>query len=79
MASAPSEKSMESSRFGGGHGAFSYFLSRAMNGDADEDKDNRVTVNELQAYVYNMVRQATKNKSEILPSIRVSACCVPEF
>ena len=28
----------------------------------DEDKDNRVTVNELQAYVYNMVRQATKNK-----------------
>jgi tetratricopeptide (TPR) repeat protein len=62
LASAPDERSVESERFGGGHGAFSYFLSRALNGDADEDGDRRVTVNELQAYVYNMVRRSTRSR-----------------
>ena len=40
LASAPDERSVESERFGGGHGAFSYFLSRALNGDADADGDS---------------------------------------
>ena len=62
LASGPGESSLESSRFGGGHGAFTYFLLRGLNGDADEDADHKITVNELQAYVYNMVRKATKNK-----------------
>ena len=62
LASGPGESSWESDRFGGGHGAFSYFLLRAMNGDGDTDGDRRVTAEELFDYVYRNVRDATKRK-----------------
>lgn len=62
LASGPGESSWESDRFGGGHGAFSYFLLRAMNGDGDSDGDKRVTADEVFDYVYRNVREATKRK-----------------
>jgi hypothetical protein len=41
------------------HGIFSYYLMKGMEGDADENKDGRITVSELQNYVSEMVgRQA---------------------
>jgi len=41
------------------HGIFSYYLMKGMEGDADENKDGRITVSELQSYVSEMVgRQA---------------------
>ena len=62
LSSGPKQYSFESERFGGGHGAFSYFLLRGLNGDADADKDGRVRSGELAEYVRSSVRQATRGK-----------------
>jgi hypothetical protein len=41
------------------HGIFSYFLMRGMEGDADQNKDGKITVAEIQEYLTDMVgRQA---------------------
>jgi hypothetical protein len=41
------------------HGIFSYYLMKALEGDADENRDGRITVAELQGYLTEMVgRQA---------------------
>ena len=41
------------------HGVFSYYLMKAMEGDADANKDGRITAGELQEYLAEMVgRQA---------------------
>lgn len=62
LASRPGEVSFEHERFGGGHGAFSYFVLRGFNGEADEDRDGRVNVGEILRYVSGKVRQATVNQ-----------------
>jgi len=62
LASRAGEVSLEHERFGGGHGAFSYFLTRGLNGEADEDHDGRVTADELLEYVRTRVREATLKK-----------------
>lgn len=59
LASGRGEVSFESDRFGGGHGAFSYFLLRGLNGDADENSDGIVESGELIKYVRDRVREAT--------------------
>ncbi len=41
------------------HGIFSYYLMKGMEGDADADKDGKITLGEMQAYlVENVGRQA---------------------
>ena len=41
------------------HGIFSYFLMRGMEGEADENRDGRITVGEMHAYLKDQVaRQA---------------------
>ena len=41
------------------HGIFSFYLMKALEGDADENKDGRITSGELQRYLSDMVgRQA---------------------
>ncbi len=41
------------------HGIFSYYLMRGMEGDADANKDGRITAGEMQAYLAeNVSRQA---------------------
>jgi hypothetical protein len=41
------------------HGIFSYYLMRGMEGDADTDKDGKITLGEMQSYlVENVGRQA---------------------
>ena len=41
------------------HGIFSYFLMKGMEGDADQNKDGKITVAEMQDYLTDMVgRQA---------------------
>jgi hypothetical protein len=41
------------------HGIFSYYLMRGMEGDADANKDGRITAGEMQAYLAeNVARQA---------------------
>ena len=39
------------------HGLFSYFLTNGMEGDADTNKDNKITARELHAYVEEKVVQ----------------------
>ena len=62
MASRPKELSFEGPEFGGGHGAFSYFLLKALDGAADKNKDGKVDVNELINYVRDEVAKATGDK-----------------
>jgi tetratricopeptide (TPR) repeat protein len=62
LASRPGEVSVEHERFGGGHGAFSYFLLRGLNGDADENRNGEIDAGELIEYVRAKVREATRNR-----------------
>ncbi|HET8550393.1 MAG TPA: tetratricopeptide repeat protein [Bryobacteraceae bacterium] len=62
MASRPKELSYEGPQFGGGHGAFSYFLLKGLNGDADKNKDSIVNVNEIIGYVAEKVAAGTNDK-----------------
>jgi tetratricopeptide (TPR) repeat protein len=61
LASSPGEYSWESERFGGGHGAFSYFVVKGLNGEADSDGDDDglIDADELYEYVRSNVREAT--------------------
>jgi hypothetical protein len=46
-----------------GHGVLTYFLLKALNGDADiQPKDNIVTLSELEAYLKDKVTNFTKGK-----------------
>jgi hypothetical protein len=62
MASRPKEVSYEGPQFGGGHGAFSYYLLKGLKGDADTNKDGAVNVNELIEYVRTNVATGTGDK-----------------
>ncbi len=61
--SASDEKqfSQESQSWGGGHGVFTYFLLKGLNGEADYNKDSRVTLGELIPYLSEQVRRETRN------------------
>jgi len=61
--SASEEKqfSQESQSWGGGHGVFTYFLLKGLEGDADYSRDGRVTLGELIPYLSEQVRRETKN------------------
>jgi uncharacterized caspase-like protein len=37
------------------HGIFSYYLMKGMEGDADENRDGKITAAELQTYILEMV------------------------
>lgn len=47
-ASRDREQSLEGSDWGGGHGIFTYYVVRGMEGEADENGDGIVTADELQ-------------------------------
>ena len=42
LASRPKEVSLEGPQFGGGHGVFSYFVMKGLEGAADDNKDGVV-------------------------------------
>ena len=62
LASRPRELSFEGPEFGGGHGAFSYFVMKGMGGAADADGNKTVTAAELIDYVSKQVPEATNSK-----------------
>jgi len=62
LASRPKELSIEGPQYGGGHGAFSYFLAKGLNGDADDNRDGAVDVDELVLYVRDQVAKSTGDK-----------------
>lgn len=61
-ASRENEISNESPDFGGGHGVFTYYLVKGMEGEADEDRDGTITAIEMTEYVRRNVREATGGK-----------------
>jgi len=61
-ASRARERSFESKDWGGGHGIFTYYVVRGMEGYADENKDSIVTADELAEYTRRNVREATKGQ-----------------
>lgn len=61
-ASRDREVSFESPKWGGGHGVFTYFVIKGMEGEADTDGDGRVTADELAEYVHANVRNDTQER-----------------
>ncbi|MFB3779240.1 MAG: tetratricopeptide repeat protein [Bryobacteraceae bacterium] len=58
-ASRDRERSFESPDWGGGHGIFTYYVVRGMEGEADENRNGIVTADELAEYARRNVREAT--------------------
>ncbi|MBS1826962.1 MAG: tetratricopeptide repeat protein [Acidobacteria bacterium] len=58
-ASRDREQSFESPEWGGGHGIFTYYVVKGMEGEADESHDGIVTADELSNYVQRNVREAS--------------------
>ena len=61
-ASRDREQSFESDIWGGGHGVFTYYVMKAIEGEADDNRDGVVTADELAEYVRVNVRSATSAK-----------------
>jgi len=62
LASRPREVSLEGPEFGGGHGVFSYYVMKGLEGAADANHDGVVDADELIKYVSDQVPMATANK-----------------
>jgi tetratricopeptide (TPR) repeat protein len=52
----------EDTKWGGGHGVFTYYLLKGMRGEADTSRNGVVSVGELFEYVRKNVQEATDNK-----------------
>jgi len=62
-ASRDREQSYESPELEGGHGVFTYYVVKGLEGEADNSpQDGKVTADELAEYVHTQVRQATGGK-----------------
>ncbi len=51
----PNEKSIESTSFGGGHGAFTYYLVKGIKGGANSNGDKNITVGEIGTFLSDSV------------------------
>ena len=58
-ASRDRESSFESAEWGGGHGIFTYYVVKGLEGEADSNADGIVTADELGEYARRNVREAT--------------------
>jgi tetratricopeptide (TPR) repeat protein len=76
MASHAGESAIESAAFGGGHGAFSYFLFAGMNGPAAFAGDTEITFADLAQYVRNNVRRVTHKAQDPFDEARDTAMVV---
>ncbi len=60
-ASSDQQKSQEGQQWGGGHGVFTHFLLKGLQGDADYNKDSSVNLGEIVPYLSQEVRRETAN------------------
>ncbi len=60
-ASGDKQTSQEGRQWGGGHGVFTHFFMEGIKGEADYNRDQRVTLGELIPYLSEQVRRATRN------------------
>jgi tetratricopeptide (TPR) repeat protein len=61
-ASRDRERSFESAELEGGHGVFTYYVVKGLEGEADTSHDGKVTADELAEYVHTQVREATQGQ-----------------
>lgn len=61
-ASRDREQSFESENWGGGHGIFTYYVVKGLEGEADTNGDGVVSADELAEYVHTNVRLATQEQ-----------------
>ena len=61
----PNEFALESESWGGGRGVFSYHFLRGIQGLADNNEDNIVTLSEISRYLEDMVTPAVDPHSQI--------------
>lgn len=67
-ASSPEQISWSSTELK--HGIFSYYLMKGMEGDADENKDGKITIGEIQSYLADMVpKQAMTMNRKQMPQL----------
>jgi uncharacterized caspase-like protein/tetratricopeptide (TPR) repeat protein len=59
LASRADERSYEDTRWGGGHGVFTYYLLEGLKGAGDRDKDGVVRAGELLDYLSQVVPEQT--------------------
>ena len=60
--SSNNEFSYEDIKWGNGHGVFTYYLTEGLKGKADEDKDGKVSIREIEEYVKSNVKRDTKGQ-----------------
>jgi tetratricopeptide (TPR) repeat protein len=58
-ASRDREVANESAQLEGGHGVFTYYVVKGLEGEADTNRDGIVSADELAEYVHTQVREAT--------------------
>ena len=61
-ASSAAELSEEGEQYGGGHGAFTYFLLEALQGKADRNRNGIVTLRETYDHIYRNVARTTEGR-----------------
>jgi tetratricopeptide (TPR) repeat protein len=61
-ASRDRERSFESPELEGGHGVFTYYVVKGLEGAADDNHDGIVSADELAEYVHTNVREATSGQ-----------------
>lgn len=62
----PNERSEESDEFGGGHGAFTYYLVKGLSGKANLNGDNQITVKEMEGFLIDSVSVVTSSRQNPL-------------
>jgi tetratricopeptide (TPR) repeat protein/uncharacterized caspase-like protein len=71
MATRSTEYAWEGENWGGGHGAFSYFILRGLSGEADKNDDGAVDVNELIEYVRSKVTESTRDQQHPIETVSI--------
>ncbi len=59
MSCEPGQFSQEGEDWGGGHSVFSYYLLDGLRGLADKNEDRRVTLREIEGFLFDSVQRAT--------------------
>jgi len=70
-ASEADQLSREGEQYGGGHGVFTYYLLRGLEGHADQDGDRIVNLGEMMEYTRTRVRRETQNAQ--VPTISLTS------
>jgi hypothetical protein len=75
----PNEFSQESDKYGGGHGAFTYFLVRGISGSANSNHDQNISLGEIKKFVVDSVSSSTAHAQNPLVEGNSKITFLPAF